>query len=421
MRKAGHDSMAYTAKAKRGEDPLDLPIYGIDQIVANERTRKATALLQTEVFAFDGETSALISRNVFYKSKPSVDRNLLICGDNLEVMQRLYDEYGSFLDLVYIDPPFCSNRLYDNNRRDRSNGGFSDKWVDGKKTYLPWLNERLVMMHRLIKPTGSLFIHLDWHVGHYVRPELDKIFGEENFVNEIIWAYQGTGAPNKGYKRKHDMIFFYAKKASDMYFDVKIASEPPSEKTLAKFTMVDEEGRRYKQYRHPDGSYHRQYLDPTKMVRKRDTWNISTIQSWNEKTGYSTQKSEALLREIIAASTPEEAIVADFFLGSGTACVVSQKLGRRWIGVDQNPQAIEVAADRIRRISRQKDKAVGIEIPDFTVATSRGYSKFYASHYHREDVLTIDDTRKGNSLSEFQQFILDCYLPRDGRKGDAAQ
>jgi len=147
-------------------------------------------------------------------------------------------------------------------------------------------------------------------------------------------------------------------------------------------------------------------------------WTIPHVKG-AEHTKYDNQKPERLLERIIAAASKAGEVVSDFYTGSGTTCVVTQKLGRRWIGVDYNPQAIEVAADRIRRISKQQNKAIGIEIPDFTVATSRGYSKFYASHYHREDVLTIDDTRKGNSLSEFQQFILDCYLPRDGRKGDA--
>jgi len=414
MRKAGHNSMAYTAKAKRGEGPLDLPIYGIVQITANERTRKATSLLQTEVFRFHGETSALISRTVSYKSKPSVDQNLLICGDNLEVMQRLYDEYGSFLDWVYVDPPFCSSRNYDGSTQYKREG-FADRWDGGLKTYLPWLTERLIAIHSLLKAGGNLYLHLDYRAVHYVKVELDKIFGNE-IKNEIIWSYTGNQQPKDAFPRKHDTILRYCKRGGDPLFYPQF--EPYSEATFRRYNHVDNHGRRYKLNMY-GGRMTKSYMkEEGKAVP--DVWPIPfVIPTSSEKTGYPTQKPEGLLERVIKAATREGMIVAGFFAGSGTALAVAQKLGRRWIGVDQNPQAIEVAADRIRRISRQKDKAVGIEIPDFTVATSRGYSKFYASHYHREDVLTIDDSRKGNSLSEFQEFILDCYLPRDGRKGDA--
>src|SRR5205823_10950200 len=104
MRKAGHDALAFTARAKRGEGPLELPIYGIEEINEKEKKRAAAALLQTETYDFRPQTNGLITSTVRYSPKPQLDRSLLICGDNAEVMQRLYDEHGSFIDLIYIDP-----------------------------------------------------------------------------------------------------------------------------------------------------------------------------------------------------------------------------------------------------------------------------------------------------------------------------
>jgi len=231
--------------------------------------------------------------------------------------------------------------------------------------YLIWLNARLYEMKRLLKKTGTIFIHLDWHASHYMKVEMDKILGYDHFVNEVVWAYTGTGAPKRGFKRKHDVLLFYCK-TDDFFFDAEAAGEPMTDKTKGKFTMVDEDGRSYKHYKHPNGTYYRQYLDPSKLTRKRDVWEISTIQSWNEKIGYPTQKPEALLTEVVSCCTPKDGVVADFFCGGGTTAAVAQRLGRRWIACDQSRVAVAITADRLtRQVEEQTGKLFAV--PDFTV------------------------------------------------------
>jgi DNA modification methylase len=294
---------------------------------------------------------------------PTLEPNRLFWGDNLHVMRQLPSES---IDLIYIDPPFFSGRQYNVIFGDQNElRSFSDIWEGGMPGYLVWLNARLYEMKRLLKRTGTIFVHLDWHASHYVKVEMDKILGHNRFVNEVIWAYTGTGAPKRGFKRKHDVLLVYCKE-DDFFFDAESAGEPMSEKTKGKFTMVDEQGRQYKQYKHPDGTYHRQYLDPDKLTRKRDVWEISTIQSWNEKIGYPTQKPEALLAEVVGCCSPKGGVVADFFCGGGTTAAVAQRLGRRWIACDQSRVAVAITADRL---TRQVEELTGalFPVPDFTV------------------------------------------------------
>ncbi len=408
MRRSGHTDLAYAAKEKRGEGPLDLPIYGIGEIEEREKNLRAAALLQTELYDFKPPSTGLIKRAVAYKTKPPLDKNLLICGDNLEVMQRLHDEHGAFIDLIYIDPPFCSNRNYDSTLPGQE---FEDKWRDGLRTYLPWLMERVRVARALLKNTGSFFIHLDWHAVHYAKVELDKLFGYENFRNEIIWHYFMGGKPNKFFARKHDTILFYSKSSEWHFTPLETLRTLPSKPSMkspkgiisVKCKSCDEDSGIYKS-----------------VVKCDDVWDLSGVFNMSaEYTDYPTQKPETLLERIINQCSPENAVVADMFAGSGTTCVVAQKLGRRWIGIDQNPQAIEVASDRIKQISIQDRKQIGIKIDKFKSAVKTGYRKLYSSRYQREDVRALDDTRRGRELSEFQHFILDCYVSRQGRKGDS--
>lgn len=294
---------------------------------------------------------------------PELEPNRLFWGDNLHVMRQLPTES---IDLIYIDPPFFSGRQYNVIFGDQNElRSFSDIWEGGMPGYLVWLNARLYEMKRLLKKTGNIIVHLDWHASHYVKVELDKIFGNDHFVNEIVWAYKGTGSPRKGFKRKHDVLLFYCK-TDDFFFDAEAAGEPMTEATRGKFTMVDDEGKRYKQYKHPDGTRYRQYFDPAKLTRKRDVWDISTIQSWNEKIGYPTQKPEDLLREVISCCSPTNGIVADFFVGGGTTPAVAQQLGRRWIACDQSRVAVAITADRLTK--QAEGEITGIsQVPDFTV------------------------------------------------------
>ena len=313
-----------------------------------------------------GINATLYPEDQWPENYPKDWKNKLIWGDNKLVMSSLLKQgYAGKINLIYIDPPFYTGAdfYYEIQVDDTKpipkepsiieQRAYKDTWSGGIASYLKYMYERLVLMKELLAENGSIYVHLDWHVGHYVKVMMDEIFGYDNFINDIIWSYQGAGAPKKGFKHKHDIILLYSK-SEEFFFSDENTREPMTEKTKLKFTMIDEQGRKYKQYKHSDGTYHKQYLDETEGMRLRDVWEISTIQSWNEKL-VDTQKPEALLKRIILASSNPGDIVADFFCGSGTTLAVAEKLGRRWIGADLSKYAIQVTRKRLLDIHNSKD------------------------------------------------------------------
>ena len=277
--------------------------------------------------------------------------NRLIYGDNLLAMQALLAGDASTglpslrgkVDLIYIDPPFDSKADY----RTKINlpgtdiqqkptiieqFAYADTWEQGTISYLRMMYPRLVLMKELLSDRGSIYVHIDWHVGSYVKVLLDELFGKENLINEIIWNYQATGEPSKAYKRKHDNLYYYVKNAKSYIFNESNASENISDFSKSKYNKVDEKGA-YKEIRHSDGKVYRQYIKET--MRMRDVWNIPIINAQAiERINYSTQKPESLLKQIIAVSSNEGDLVCDFFGGSGTTAAVAERLGRRWITCD---------------------------------------------------------------------------------------
>jgi adenine specific DNA methylase Mod len=200
-------------------------------------------------------------------------------------------------------------------------------------------------MRELLSERGSIYVHIDWHIGAYLKIMLDDIFGKENLINEIIWAYQGTGEPDKAYKRKHDSIFLFAK-SSNYYFNSDNANEEISAFSKSKYNKVDEDGRLYKEIRHGDGKIYRQYIKEN--MRMRDVWNIPIINAQaKERLNYTTQKPEALLEQVIKVSSKEGDLVCDFFGGSGTTAAVAEKLGRRWITGDIGKPASLIMRKRL--------------------------------------------------------------------------
>lgn len=277
--------------------------------------------------------------------------NRLIYGDNLLAMQALIagDETTGVpsmrgkVDLIYIDPPFDSKADY----RTRINlpgvdieqkpttieqFAYADTWKDGTVSYLKMLYPRLVLMRELLSDKGSIYVHIDWHVGHYVKVLMDDIFGKENFLNEIIWCYKSGGAGGGGYAKKHDTILFYSKNNSYLTFNIvkeKSYMMPWSGKNPAQVYYQDEKG-----------TY--------TLVNTKDYWvDIGMLATSSyERTGYATQKPEALLERIIKASSNEGDLVCDFFGGSGTAAAVAERLGRRWITTDIGKPATLVMRKR---------------------------------------------------------------------------
>ena len=270
--------------------------------------------------------------------------NQLILGDNLEVLKSLESES---VDLVYLDPPFFSNRNYEVIWGDAGEvRSFQDRWAGGVDHYISWLKERVEAMYRLLKPTGSMYLHCDHHANAYIRVYiLDKIFGQTNFRREIIWYFDnvsGFKSKANNWIRDHDFIYYYLK-SENLCFN-KVYGEYPKN-YYKKFSNTDQEGRKYMKR-----NSRRQYLDELKGKPLGDVWRLPFInQMSKERIGYPTQKPEALLERIIKASSNEGDVVLDPFMGGGTTIAVADKLKRKWLGIDQSVQAVKVTELRLQR------------------------------------------------------------------------
>ncbi|MCL2597456.1 MAG: HNH endonuclease [Paludibacter sp.] len=319
--------------------------------------------------------------------------NTLYTNDNLFILTGMN---SNFVDLIYLDPPFNSKRFYSAPIGSRAAGAsFKDMWTwedvneeylntlakdfpaltafiasigaihsDAMKAYLTYMAQRIIEMHRILKDTGSLYLHCDPTASHYLKIVLDEIFGKNNFKNEIVWCYKERELSKRHFNRKHDVIFFYVK--SQKYsFNPERLLEPYSEGTVKKFNYTDVDGRKF-QIRGKGGEYigkqgldmelertnpelvYRDYLDKSGGILPRDWWEIPFInRAAKERTGYPTQKPLALLHRIIKASSNENDIVLDPFCGCATTCVAAQQLGRKWIGIDIAEQAADVLVERL--------------------------------------------------------------------------
>ena len=268
--------------------------------------------------------------------------NQLYHGDNLSVLRSLPD---ASVDLICTDPPFNTGKNW---------GAFSDKWKGGLKEYLKFMELRVVEMRRVLKVTGSLYLHCDPTVSHYLKVMLDGVFGIKQFRNEIVWAKRFGHANDV--KRKfpvlHDVIFLYSK--TDSY------TFNPSYKPLSKdyvksiYRHVDENGRRYRlnpvcklRVRNKKT---RTYLDESKGICVGSLWveNDTKLSSFSkERVGYPTQKPVALYERMIKASSHQGDIVLDPFVGSGASLDAAELLGRHWVGIDSSDEAIKTIQKRL--------------------------------------------------------------------------
>jgi DNA modification methylase len=247
---------------------------------------------------------------------------------------------------------------------------------------------------------------LDWHVSHYVRVELDKLFGYSNFLNEIAWCYSVGGKSRDRWARKHDTLLFYTRGGSKWFFDGKAAgvTRKTGKESQGGIIKKDDEGRLYQdKLVKATGKYYRYYLDEPKLPE--DWWtDINSIQSQSaERIGYPTQKPEALIERVIRASCRPGGVVADFFSGGGTTPAVAQRLGRRWIACDISRVAVSITADRIAKVveTQQDDakpKQARAAIPDFMV-----------SHW---GIYEIDGLAKMRE-DAFRGFVLAAYEARE--------
>jgi site-specific DNA-methyltransferase (adenine-specific) len=280
-------------------------------------------------------------------------RNTLYTSDNLYVLSGMNSET---VDLIYLDPPFNSKRMYSAPIGSKAAGAsFKDIWtwkdvdefyldtladqfpalakyiasvgaVHSKPmmAYLTYMSQRIVEMHRVLKETGSLYLHCDPTASHCLKFLLDGIFGKNNFRNEIIWGYQWGGVGKRNFARKHDVIFWYSKHKTEWTFNEKIMREP--------YTTKDT-----RWHNHEEGKLFRDIWDDIPIINTMS----------KERTGYPTQKPLTLLHRILKASSNEGDIVLDPFCGCATTCVAAQQLGRRWIGIDLEKNVVNILVERL--------------------------------------------------------------------------
>lgn len=270
--------------------------------------------------------------------------NKLIQGDCLEVMQTLNPDS---IDLIYLDPPFFSERKHVLKNKDGSREfSFDDTWGDSA-IYADFLRKRIKLMHKLLKDTGSIFVHCDKSAEHIVRAVLDSVFGAENFRSEIIWSYKRWSNSKKGLLPSHQNIYFYSK-SKEFKFNKIFRSY--SETTNVDQILQDRSrDKNNKSIYAKDSSGKIKNGASKKGVPLGDVWDIPFLNpKAKERVGYPTQKPILLLEQIIKLVTDEQDIVLDPFCGSGTTCVASKLLNRRYLGIDISKDAIDLSNERLK-------------------------------------------------------------------------
>ncbi|MGI6746940.1 MAG: DNA methyltransferase [Anaerovoracaceae bacterium] len=271
------------------------------------------------------------SGNYIAAEQIGLGQNILVQGDNLPFMQFLLEQKNlqGKINLIYIDPPFFSKANYGSEIKLYSEKiksipvikqkAYHDIWNNGMEEYLRMLYTRFLLIKELLTEDGCLWVHLDWHSVHYVKVLLDDIFGEKNFINEIIWNYKSGGVSKRRFARKHDTLLFYAK-SSKYYFK--------AQKEISY-------NRDYKPYRFKGVAEYKDELGWYTMVNMKDVWQINMVgRTSAERTGYATQKPEKLIERILESCTREGDLCADFFGGAGTLAATADRMGRRWISCD---------------------------------------------------------------------------------------
>jgi len=352
--------LVWDSKPRRAPNPKDIEFQTAEVVIPNPATAGTLPLSFRDGVMSEAELD---------KQK----MNRLIWGDNLLAMQALLaNGYEGKINLIYVDPPFASSEDY---HFSLTIGGeeftkqpsiierlaYTDIWAGGLDSYLDMLYPRLQLMKRLLADNGGIYVHLDWHVGHYVKVMLDEVFGRDNFRNEIVWHYPGREMhiANK-FNAKHDVILFYAKTEAAKINMANVAIPYEKHERL--------KGLRRKVHKDPDGREwvwetrgqasgqepYKRYVDEIISQGRplSDVWDDLQFLRGNhpERVDYPTQKPSWLVERIIKASSPEGGLVADFFGGSGTTAAVAERLGRRWITSDFGKIAIQVARARLVRM-----------------------------------------------------------------------
>lgn len=441
VRKKDSARLTWDTKPRRAANPKDIEFQTAEVVIPNPQIA--------------GELPLSFRDGLFGEEEIDKQKmNRLIWGDNLLAMQALLAQgYEGKIDLIYIDPPFDSKADYSHRMVVEGNEftkepsvierlAYKDTWAGGTDSYLDMIYPRLQLMKRLLSEYGSIYVHLDWHIGHYVRAVLDEVFGREKYINEIIWKKLTTPkAQTIGFGNIHDCIFIYSKSEKVKFNQLR--REHRKEYLEQMYRYVEKEtGRRYrlhdftqkgqgpprkfgdKNLEPPSGKHWiwtqekidegmekglivfsktgipqvKRFLDEVKGHVIDDIWtDISPIGSVSlERTDFDTQKPEALLERIIEASSNKDDLVADFFSGSGTTGAVAEKLRRRWIMCELGKVGIQVSRSRFVEIGAKPFLIENI------------------GNYQREMIYLT-----GGRIWEMQHLILKLYgaTPRDKTSG----
>ena len=325
----------------------------------------------------------------------SFQPDTIYCGDCKEVLKHFPE---GCVDLIYLDPPFFSNEKYEVIWNDTYEvRAYEDRWKGGINNYIAWMKERLQECHRVLKDTGSIYLHCDWHADAHLRILMDDVFGENNFRNEIVWHYRKWSAGWKQFQRNHDVLLFYSKTDSDKRtFTKRFMGRAPS--TLKRFGDAriisghDEEGKRV----------------PSQMAKESsvgvpldDVWDIGRVPPIKQL--YPTQKPEPLLERIIDVSSNPTDIVLDPFCGCGTAILMAHKMGRRWIGIDVSPTACRLM--RVRMVAKGAKSAMIIGMPK-TLEDLKKLQPFEFQNWVNEKLYARPNPKKSGDMG-IDGFYLD--------------
>jgi adenine-specific DNA-methyltransferase len=386
-------------------------------------------------------------------------RNRLIWGDKKYVLPALLQEFGGKVDLIYIDPPFAtgddfsftagipgSETRFVKHPSVIEQKAYRDTWGRGLDSYLQWFYEAGLMLRELLSSTGSLYVHLDWHIVHYAKTILDEVFGIDNFKNEIIWRRARTHNDPDGYGRVHDTLLYYRMSGAtfnpvhaayrDEYVETAYRHSDPDGRryqllplhSTHVFSSKDDNTRRFgeKILRPPPGKYwrwsqrkidealaeglivmskndvprYKKYLDEAAGAPVQSIWDDLKMMSRPEMVGYPTQKPEVLLERIIGASSREGDLVLDCFVGSGTTAVVAERLARRWIACDLSRFAIHTTRKRL------------LSVPGVKPFVVQNLGKYERQLWQTDEFGSEAEAR----TSVYRRFILELYkaMPIEG-------
>ncbi|TMQ10686.1 MAG: site-specific DNA-methyltransferase [Deltaproteobacteria bacterium] len=279
----------------------------------------------------------------------------VVCGDALDELAATGD---GVVDAIYIDPPFGTGTV----QRGRGHA-YADR-ADDPDAFVAWLSPYLAHSRRALRATGSLFVHLDYRSVHYVKVALDRLFGRDHFVNEIVWCYAVGGKSRRGFGRKHDTILWYARSADWAFYAdaVRVPRRGGSHMRVVGGVQEKTDRRTGRVYRYP--------IAAAKVPEDRWTEVETLNHSDRERTGWPSQKPERLVERLLRAVTAEGDRVADWSAGSGTTAAVAQRLGRGFVAVDREPAAIDVA---VARLTRQGRRLAAEGAPPPPIRVARGH------------------------------------------------